>query len=349
MMNFGSLVAKKNKGVLFNNISELRLFFALCVVVSHSIQLGNFNHNIFMQLISSSSEISVQGFFILSGFLVYGSYSRLLNYRFFFIRRFLRIYPGYLMAVIVFLALAVAQAYTYGESIKPSDVIRYLIFNLLFLNFLQPGIEGIFQAGTYQEINGALWTIKLEVMFYAVVPILYLAGLRWTHRGIAILLILIGLSWRPALESLVAMGFYVHPSFAHQLPGQLHFFGLGLLMFDLSDKPNHKSGNMVIFLVAVLLTCYVSEVSEALQIAILSIFIYSVTQLNQLRTALNDIDLSYGIYLSHFPIIQLLICYGKGGIGAEFFLPVVLLLSISYAIFSWFCVERPSLNLSRKV
>ncbi len=59
----------------FRNLQELRLFFALSVVVAHSIGLAKYTEwDIIRKILSS--EVAVQGFFILSGFLVYGSFER---------------------------------------------------------------------------------------------------------------------------------------------------------------------------------------------------------------------------------------------------------------------------------
>lgn len=332
----------------FHNINELRLLFALCVLVSHSIQLGQFiRYDILRQIFSS--EIAVQGFFILSGFLVFGSYSRILDSRTFYIRRFLRIYPGYVIAVVLFLFLALLQAYMYSQSVQLGEVARYLGVNLLLLNFLQPGIEGIFEVAPFHEINGALWTIKIEVMFYAMVPLLYWAGQRWSQRLVAVALIVIGLSWRPLLNWVAAGGGYVHPSFAYQLPGQMHFFGIGVLMFDVSNNQSHRTGNAAIVLAAVSLTSLMGEPDMAMQVLLLSLFIYGITQLPQLSLRLGDLDLSYGVYLSHFPIIQLLIGFGVADLDAKLFLLLVLFLSTAYAMASWNWVERPALKLSRRI
>lgn len=334
--------------VRFKNINELRLMFALSVLISHAIQLGQFASYDILRTIFSS-EIAVQGFFILSGFLVFGSYSRMLNIRSFYMRRFFRIYPGYVMALILFLFFALIQSYLYGQEVAGREVARYFGFNLLLLNFLQPSIDGVFQLNPYHDINGALWTIKIEVMFYALVPLLYWIGRRWSLRFVAVTLILVGLSWRPLLDLVSLGGWHLHPSFAHQLPGQLHFFGFGILMFDASVNNGHWIGNVTIVIVATLLAGLIGAPSVIVRVLLLSLFCFGITQLPQMNLPLGDRDLSYGIYLSHFPIIQLLIGAGIDGLGAELFMPLVLLLSVAYAIVSWKCVELPALQFSRRI
>lgn len=336
-------------GVRFRNITELRLLFALCVVVSHTIQLAEFTrYDIWRQILSS--ETAVQGFFILSGFLVLGSYARTLETTKFYVRRFLRIYPGYVVAVILFLVLALAQAYVLQQAVNHQQISKYLLANLALLNFLQPGIDGVFDTGHYREINGALWTIKLEVMFYALVPLLYWAGRRWSFRTTAIVLFAIGLSWRPLLNLVASTtGILLPTSIAHQLPGQLHFFALGVLMFDVSHHPGHLRLNGVIVMLVAVLCGTFGGAGMAVQVFLLSLFIFGITQLPQLNSPLGDSDLSYGVYLAHFPIIQILIGMEASSLGAGPFLALVLVLTTAYAIVSWNFVEQPALRLARRI
>lgn len=338
--------AKASTSTKLNNIAELRLLFALCVVVAHTIQLGGFSqYDIWRKILSS--EVAVQAFFILSGFLVMGSYARSPNVADFYYRRWLRIYPGYAVAVLFFLALCLLQAWAQDHAVTRSDVLRYLWTNLSLLNFLQPSIGGVFENSAYREINGALWTIKLEVMFYALVPLFSACARRWSLRHTAVVLILVGLGWRPLLEWLQQLGWRLHPSLAHQLPGQLHFFALGMLLFDVSRQPGRALGNALAALAGVVMAWAWGEHTLALQMLLLLLFIHTITQLPQAHTPLGKTDLSYGVYLAHFPIVQLLVGTPAWQWGAGPFLALVLLLASAYALLSWRWIEQPALNLAR--
>jgi peptidoglycan/LPS O-acetylase OafA/YrhL len=334
-------------GLRLSNISELRLFFALSVLVSHTIQLAGFSrYDIWRHILSS--EVAVQGFFILSGFLVLGSYARHPRQGDFYLRRLLRIYPGYAVAVLVFLALCLTEAASHAQLPTAAQVLRYLVSNLLLLNFLQPGLDGVFSGNAYHEINGALWTIKLEVMFYALVPLLYRIGRRWSFRTLGIGLIVIGLAWRPALALIeAALGHGLHPSLAYQLPGQLHFFGLGVLLCDASRQRSQAVGNLGVLLAAVAAALAIGDGRLAAQMLLLSSFIYAITRLPQWPTPFERHDLSYGVYLCHFPIIQLLIAFGLAGQGILVFLATTLGLASLYALASWRWIESPALRLAQ--
>lgn len=346
-----ALPAKPVASAKLNNIAELRLFFALCVVVAHTIQLAGFTQYDILRKILSS-EVAVQAFFILSGFLVMGSYARSPGVADFYYRRLLRIYPGYAVAVLFFLALCLLQAQIQGHAVVRAEILRYLWANLSLLNFFQPTLGGVFESSAYREINGALWTIKLEVMFYALVPLLHACAQRWSLRHTAVMLMVVGLGWRPLLDLLQhQLGLSMHPSLAHQLPGQLHFFALGILLFDVSRQPGRASGNALVALAGVALAFGMGQWGMgqprlALQMLLLLVFIHLVTRLPQARTPLGKTDLSYGVYLSHFPIVQLLVGTVVWQWGAEAFLLLVLALASAYALLSWRYIEQPALRLA---
>lgn len=50
--------------------------------------------------------------------------------------------------------------------------MKYVVANLAFLNFVHPTLPGVFEGNKIHEVDGALWTLKIEVMFYATVPII---------------------------------------------------------------------------------------------------------------------------------------------------------------------------------
>jgi peptidoglycan/LPS O-acetylase OafA/YrhL len=149
-------------GARLRNVTELRLLFAASVMLSHAALLAAGDAHRLLRTILNS-EAAVQAFFILSGYLVCGSYGRLRDPLQFYTRRVLRIYPAYLVAVLLFLALGLGQAMILGNAVAWGDLPRYLIANLTTLNFLQPTVGGVFASNLQPMINGALWSIKVEL------------------------------------------------------------------------------------------------------------------------------------------------------------------------------------------
>ena len=335
-------------GLRLNNVSELRLLFAACVVLSHAVQLSAARHFDVIRLVMNS-EVAVQGFFILSGYLVFGSYDRIQAPLDFYRRRIARIYPAYFVAVTLFLALVLAEAEVLGGAIHWADVPRYLGFNLLTLNFLQPDIGGVFAGNTAQAINGALWSIKVELMFYACVPPLYALARRTSPVAVALALIAAGVLWWPALEVAgAATGHAVPESLRNQLPGQLHFFGLGLALFAFSSGRLKLGGLIGIVAVTIVLLLVLVDVRSAANVAGLVTVIAALASARPLGTVFADTDISYGIYLCHFPIIQMLLAAGAGTWPFLLLLAVVLTLVPLYGVLSWRLVEEPALELNKR-
>ena len=331
-----------------NNISELRLVFAACVVLSHTVQLAA-AHQFDVIRVVMNSEVAVQGFFILSGYLVFGSYDRIRDPATFYIRRFLRIYPAYFVAVLLFLALALVQTALLGRGIAWDEVGPYLAANLATLNFLQPTIGGVFAGNLAQAINGALWSIKVEMMFYAAVPLLFGATRYVPMVVLALALVAFGVAWWPALSFLgEAWGGAVPESLRNQLPGQLHFFGLGVALFALSKGILRPAGLVAIVLFALVSLVAVGDAKAAAHALGLVTVIGVVSAMPKLNTIFARTDVSYGVYLCHFPIIQMLLASGAASWPFWLYLAAIVAPVAVYGIASWVLIERPALAFSRR-
>lgn len=327
-----------------NNIAELRLFFAASVMFSHAALLRQPDGMLLLRIILNS-EAAVQGFFILSGFLVSGSFARLHAPQTFWRRRFWRIYPGYAVAVLFFAMLAMAQAAWLDGVRAFPDAARYFAANFATLNFLQPTITGVFADNPMQPVNGALWSIKVELMFYAILPFVIFAANRFGYRAVVLALILAGTLYWPALQALgAALGHEVPGSLRLQLPGQLHYFGLGVALFAFSK--GHLSRTTVVLLLALMLLLLFVQGHwrEALQASVLVAIIAGVTKMRQLPSITGERDLSYGIYLSHFPIIQILLAFGAGAWPTALYFAAVVACATAYALASWHGIEKPALS-----
>lgn len=154
----------------------LRTLFATLVLFSHSYPLtGNSEPLLNYTRCMSLGMVSVNFFFLLSGYLIAQSWSRKPNAGDFIRKRILRIYPGYLVAfafsIIVGIIGSTPDGFAFcrslfGENEKLFDGMFFLDGRILFqpIAFVKNPLPGI--------INGSLWTLQPELKCYLVVLIL---------------------------------------------------------------------------------------------------------------------------------------------------------------------------------
>jgi len=126
----------------------------------------------FAARVGNASNIGVDLFFVLSGFLIYGNLmDRPQAYRPYARRRLRRVYPTYLFVLALYVALSLALP---SQSKLPSGaaaIVGAVIANVLLL----PGIIPV------APIITVAWTLSYEVFFYLTVPLL-ISGLNLRER-----------------------------------------------------------------------------------------------------------------------------------------------------------------------
>ena len=138
----------------------------------------------------------VDAFFVISGFLIFMSYERTSSLRRYAIKRARRIYPAYLCIILLCAFGLFTLSGLPVDQYFSADWFKYLVANLTFLNFLAPSLPGVFENNLLQAVNGALWTIKIEVMFYCSVPLIV-----WFAQRFGRLPVLLGLFTLSSLYS----------------------------------------------------------------------------------------------------------------------------------------------------
>jgi len=328
-----------------NNFNLLRLMFALMVAVYHAIALpGLAGWEQAEGWTSLLAEIGVQGFFVLSGYLVWASLERSPTLGLYAEKRARRLLPGYVTVVAVCAVAAVILVPAARNDL--SAVAGYLGWNLSFLNFMEPGLPGVFEANRFSEINGALWTLKIEVMFYLVLPLLaWILRLASSGRWILFIAIYIAAeAWRLVLEQAGAQQGGVWIELSRQLPGQMSFFITGIALCAWRDDLNWRS--LLVPLGLILLAASIAfpqaEFARAAGLGIVAVWL--AVGIPKLFDAARFGDLSYGLYIVHFPIIQCVIAAGLFREAPAVGMAVAGGASVVLALLLWWLVERPALR-----
>ena len=214
-----------------NCFDFLRFLFAFNVVLGHLTVIALLPelkplYGVF------KTYLSVTGFFVISGFLIAQSYERS-TLRDYFIKRAKRLLPAYLLVVIgCTIGLSALSTLSLSEYFCSPDTWKYLGANLCFANFLHPSLPGVFDHPLIVDtsVNPALWTLKIEVGFYLIIPLL-MYGLRKSKQEWIWLLIiyLCAITYRNLLDYLGDIrGGEVYRFLARQLPGFMSYFAVGM-------------------------------------------------------------------------------------------------------------------------
>lgn len=293
------------------------------------------------QFFAAMPNYGVFAFFVISGFLVYGSFDRLKNIRKYAVNRAKRILPAYFI-VVVFFAFFLYFFANEKSGYFSAKWVTYLVANLSFANFLQPCIQNVFNENIICAVNGSLWTIKVELMFYVTVPLLFFMMRNSSLKKKNIVLTALYFASVIYFYTFVHLEKYV---LAKQLPGCFTYFAAGTLLYLNRDFFRKKINYLVIpAAVIVLLEKLVFHHTLLFPFA-LGVLIFWFAYLNiGLKNFGKYGDFSYGMYLIHFPIVQIFVSeqlFEKYSFGA-FFGCVVLVIFLSVLI--WKYIESPFLK-----
>jgi peptidoglycan/LPS O-acetylase OafA/YrhL len=329
-----------------NNFDLLRFAFAFVVLLVHAhANSAAYELAIFSKYLSSG--LAVKGFFVVSGFLIFMSYENSRSVAGYFGKRIRRIYPAY-----AFVILASALLGGFFSSLPWSEylslpLLKYVAVNLVFLNFLQHDLPGLFVNNPLHAVNGALWTLKIEVMFYCLVPLAVMAFSRFGRLPVLVAMYVGSVVYSEAMGALAAQsGSEFYLEFQRQLPGQVSFFVAGAAAYYYFEQLNRYA----VPLAAVALAAFVAQGIlpwAAIQPLALGILVvYAACFFPRLGNFGKYGDFSYGIYIIHSPVLQLLVAYGVFAVSAWLGLLVAIVLVLAAAVLLWHFIEKPALRRS---
>jgi peptidoglycan/LPS O-acetylase OafA/YrhL len=336
-----------------NNFDFLRILFAVLVFVHHLCLLTNSKvFDPLFKLIHPFSRLSVPGFFIISGFLIFMSYKNSKTLKSYIEKRIRRIAPAY--CFVVFASAVFGSLLTslpLHEYFTNSYLFKYVFANLALLNFIQSSIPGVFVNNPFNSaVNGSLWTIKVEVMFYLAVPVITLALQKFDKLMVISTIYILSFIYKESMNFFaIQTGQNIFTELGWQLPGQLSFFISGCLLFYYFEAFKNTYKYLLIPSVTVLVINEFTH-SEYLPVNFLvplslAIVVISIALFTPPIAAMSKHgDFSYGIYIYHYPIIQSFITLGIFQLNSyiAFLAVAILVVLISYC--SWHWLEKPFLQ-----
>jgi peptidoglycan/LPS O-acetylase OafA/YrhL len=345
----GRLATTDGAGVRFQGFNALRALAALGVVAGHTTITSPIAG--LPRFLVDNAATGVALFFVISGFLLYRPFAASLGDRAkvtigsFAANRALRILPLYaLVVIVVFLATGAHPGGT---------LLRALTFTGVYFG---------------DDLVPVAWSLDDEVVFYLLLPLLYLALMTW-RRPAQRIWIGAGVIGVLCLASLVFLAVYPRDqSIAGGPLTKFHQFGLGMLLATLHARwPRFQLGSRQVLLVAVAMAAALSVSTVAYErheyvfspaagtafflLAGLVAFSGPSTRLMRAlswRPLMHLGDVSYGVYLWHEPLHHVL--YNSGVLSSSY-LPGFFELAcctIALATGTYYLVEKPALRLKSR-
>lgn len=338
-----------------NAFGFLRLFFASLVIVSHTPELldGDFRREPLVVLFGTISfgYLAVDGFFLISGYLIVGSFIKNPDIVAYFRNRIARIYPGFVVASLVSVLIVAPLA---GATVQAmADIAARSALKIFVLD--DPWVPGAFSANPVTTLNGPMWTIAYEFRCYLLVVFLGLAG-AFRYPALIAVLAIACLFAAEALPQAVTDGFDELFSHSTSLFGRLEetlrltgmflagawfFLKRGAIPFTLTGAVGAGAA-----LVACLFVERLAEPGLALFGGYLIFAVAVWGGRGVLARINNGNDISYGVYLYAWPASQLMVHYWPGigvwELGIATFAAAGLC-----GWLSWHLVEKPAMQRLR--
>ena len=342
------------------SINLIRYALAILVILDHSYHMARFGDE---PLIFSFGERTAVGFFAvsvffaISGFLITNAALTSEPLKF-FINRFLRIWPG-LLFLLLFSALILGPILVQlnGQSLRKyllnfdsTGLWTYIFHNMFLPVDFQNNLSDLFEnSPNGPNFNGSLWTLPLEIRAYIICFFLVLIGKKFG-------LLRIFIAFQLYL-SICIVGdtfnnrfiYYVYPDFIHlSSKFMFAFFFAGIVAIVFRDRQIDLKffyGSLMIFVLSAAFGGLIFQTFGISMLIFIIPFLSQKLNLNKFTFFKNDI--SYGTYIWGYLVGQVLYSFFKFESHVIFLLTTIFVTTL-IAIFSWFVIEKPALNLKNR-
>jgi peptidoglycan/LPS O-acetylase OafA/YrhL len=338
-----------------NSLNALRLLFAAMVVIGHGQHVG-FGQTPLHIGSMAIHDVAVDGFFVISGYLITASWLSSSSSRSYLRRRFARIFPGYwlCLAITALVFVPILWLHEHGTLAGlpwaggAESAAGYIVTNGALYEHQQQVAGVLAHSHVPFAINGSLWTLFYEFGAYLGVIALGAVGVltrrRWLMSGV-VLGLGAGLLWFTADPEgfRAATHSPVLAANACRL-GLMFAVGMHLRLWHGVIPATAPVAAVCAAIVAATVVLPDWRLVGAFPFGLLVLWLGARLPLRRVgqRT-----DLSYGVYLYGWPVLQLLWAFGLTSLGPPLYLTLALALSAALAWLSFVCVERPALTWAR--
>ncbi|MEV8238782.1 acyltransferase [Microbacterium testaceum] len=323
-----------------NSLNAVRLILALLVLVAHGEELGGYGRHL-----QPLGPWAVAGFFCISGYLIALSRQRARGGGDFFLRRIVRIYPAFLVVLVVvaFVLAPLASAFFDAGPWRIDAAARYVARNA-GLWIVQPTLPDMLVQLPYPGVwNGSLWTLAYEFACYVVTGLIGFLAATWGLRTTIVL-------WAgsTAVAVLAGVGVVNPPHTLATFATLLAFYLSGTLLLIGQNRVPLRPV-LIIGAAAVVAAVAITGAPQAVAGPAMAYLMIAAGILLPFRRIGARNDISYGIYIYAFPVQQLL-ASALAERGVPFIVPLALAVAftIPLAWASWLLVERPAMRAHRR-
>lgn len=338
-----------------NNFNLIRLLAAFQVILLHGYHWFGFSDGWFVNFVSLFPGVPI--FFVTSGFLLSKSLDNNPRMYLYFRNRILRIYPALYVCFIV----GVLVATIFHElDLLSLDFIKFVFAQLTFLQFYNP--DTLFYGYGTGVLNGSLWTISVELQFYILLPIAYPILHRILCSKVAtinLMLILISLYYlKIHFNDTIKSPSYIVTLYGVSILPYLYLFIIGIIIQN--NIPFVKmylvNKGILWIIVYIILSVVLNQMGinvfgnnlNPFSALILSFLVVAIayTKYDILHNLLGDYDISYGVYLYHMLVVNVLLELSFTPLQNILIMWVI---TIILAIASWKLIEKPLLALKQSI
>lgn len=332
------------------NFDVLRLLFAALVIFSHSFELVRLPDPIQARIGSvSPGQLAVDGFFLISGYLITRSWIADPSVRRFLARRVLRIYPAFIVASVLSVFVAGPLGAIPHQYFADLEVGRFLR-GLLVLR--DPQTPRVFAGTSIELVNGAMWTISFEFRCYLIAMVLGILGLFRQRYAVLALTVIMGIAICATAPASGATD-PQHILFGVKALRVSDFMAWFATLFMTGSSYALFRDRIrfapVLWLIALSLFVVSIAHADTLRLGVLifgSYVVFGIANAPALYGSnwLRHTDISYGLYLYGWPVQKLLEWYYPS-LGPWSVCGLTLALAGSLAFVSWHLIEKNALKI----